>query len=399
MWACLQRCLTFEDPSSRWQRLEGLVRKQIADQNSKTRDQSPLTLAQQDSLFASIYGLRGASIANPALADAAVMLNVVLALEDAQRFTQIAFDSWNVALPAEENSKGARVEKAFEHPADQAIVELAKTLELTYAQQLWLRHSCASSPDWTILTTSGPWSGDARSDFLIRQLTRFKSSKMDAGGFLQAKQLFDAALKRERGELPGGFLPELILLVEGETEMILLPHFAYLLGRDFSASGVMVVSSGGGKQVARRYFEMRDIVALPIVLVTDADAGEEVDVAAESLRENDRLHIWKNGEIEDTLGTDVLVQQLNNFLQASGAPGYVGASDFPAGQRRTTILNRLWRARGLGNFDKIGFAEVVAANLREKEQVPPDVVTAISTVQTLLREQNPSARNERRASI
>jgi hypothetical protein len=125
-------------------------------------------------------------------------------------------------------------------------------------------------------------------------------------------------------------------------------------------------------------------VTLPMVLLTDADAGEEVEVAAESLRENDRLHVWKDGEIEDTLDTDTLVQQLNTFLQTSGAPGYVSSNDFPQGHRRTVILNRLWRARGLGNFDKIGFAEVVAGNLREKGQVPKDVMRAIELVQKLL---------------
>ncbi len=398
MWACLQRCLTFEDPASRWQRIEGLVRKQLADQNAKTKDQPPLTLAEQDRLFATIYGLRSSAVAEPEYAEAARMLNVMLALADIDRFTDIAFDSWNVHVPAEANKKESG--DFSDEPADQALLELAKQLELTVAEQLWLRHSCRAAPDWTVLMVPGPWSTDARAEFLVNQLRRLKPLKMEAAGFLQGKQLFDAALKRERGDLPGSFLPELILLVEGETEMILLPHFAYLLGRDFSSMGVMVVSSGGGKQVARKYFELRDVVAMPIVLVTDADAGDEVEVAAESLRENDRLHVWKDGEIEDTLSTEILVQQLNNFLQASGAPGYVAATEFPQGQRRTAILNRLWRARGLGNFDKIGFAEVVAANLREKEQVPADVAVAIATVQKLLQDEQkkPSARKVRQAS-
>ena len=394
MWACLQRCLTFEDPASKWQRFDGLIRKQATEQNAKNREPAALTFSEQDWLFASIFGLSREQVADTDFADAAIMVNVMIALADVERFTDIAFDSWNVALPAD----GPKEPRRFsEHPADAAIVELAKKLNLTYAQQLWLRHSIRSSPDWTVLLKSGPWTGDARADFVAQQVRRFKPLKLDTAGFLQAKQMFDATLKSERPELPGGFLPDLLLLVEGETEMILLPHFAYLLGRDFSALGVMVVSAGGGKQVARRYFEMRDVVSLPIVLVTDADAGEEVEVAAESLRENDRLHIWKDGEIEDTFGTETLVQQLNNFLQASGAPGYVGATDFPAGQRRTVILNRLWRARGLGNFDKIGFAEVVAAHLRDKEQVPADVVGAISKVQSLLQaEQQRSGKQPRR---
>jgi len=383
IWACLQRCLIFEDPAARFERLQGLVRKQVGDQLLKVRDLPALPLPYQDYLFSSIYGANGDKGAYPEFQSAGVLLNVVLALADIARFSLIAFDSWKVSVPTDSNVK--EMSRMFPRQVDDpAISELAAKLSLSSAQQLWLQHARRAIPDWSILMTNGPWTGDARSEFLVTQLKGLSPLPLDADGFLKAKQLFEPALAKYRGELPGGFLPNLLLLVEGETESILLPHFAYLLGCDFSAMGVMLVSAGGGKQVARKYFELRDVVELPIVLFTDADAGEEVDVAAEALRENDRLHIWKDGEIEDTLETEILVQQLNNFLQTAGAPGYVSSKEFPAGQRRTVILNRLWRARGLGNFDKIGFAEVVAANLRDKNQVPKDVVKAINTIQQVL---------------
>jgi hypothetical protein len=384
MWACLQRCLFFEDPGARWERLQGLVGKQVEGQALKVRDLPSLPLPYQDYLFSSIYGLNGNTDAQPEMVKAATLLNVVLALEEIERFTEIAFDSWKVSVPTDGNVK--EMVRMFPRQGDDpAISELATRLSLAPAQELWLQHCRRAVPDWTLLLTPGPWSPDARAEFIQIQLKRMSVFPLDVNGYLQAKKQFAPGLKEHRAELPGGFLPKLILLVEGETESILLPHFAYLLGHDFSAMGVMVVSAGGGKQVARRYFELRDVVELPIVMLTDADAGEEIEVAAEALREHDRLHIWKDGEIEDTLETEILVQQVNNFLQVSGAPGYVSINDFPAEHRRTTILNRIWRARGLGNFDKIGFAEVVATHVRERAQVPRDIVKAIETVQKLLR--------------
>lgn len=387
LWACLQRCLAFEDPGSRWERLQNLIRKQINGDLLKTRDVPGLPLPFQDHLFTVIYG-KHANGSEPNHSDKlptgpSVVLNVVLALEDIQRFTEIAFESWKVSIPADGTTK--EIARLFPRDSDDpAIAGLARRLGLSSAQEMWLQHARRAVPDWQVLGTPGPWSSDPRTVFLTAQLKKLSKLETDVDGYLQAKALFEPQLEKSRDELPGNFLPHLILLVEGETESILLPHFANLLGFDFGRMGIMLVSAGGGKQVARKYFELRDVVSLPIVLFTDADAGEEIEVAAEALREHDRLHIWKEGEIEDTLDRDTLVQQLNTFLQTSGAPGYVSTADFPDGHRRTAILNRLWRARGLGNFDKIGFAEVVAANLRERGQVPRDVVAALNMVRQVL---------------
>jgi hypothetical protein len=235
-------------------------------------------------------------------------------------------------------------------------------------------------PDWTVITTVGPWASDSRVPFLNAQMRKMKELAPDVTGYLSARSTFVKALERQRQELTGAFQPNLILLVEGETETILLSHFARLLGHNFSSMGVMIVSCGGAKQVARRYFELRDVVTLPVVLVVDDDAGEEIEVAAESLRDSDRLHIWKAGELEDTLETHVLVHQLNMFLQSAGAGGSVSHNDFPPGERRTAILNKLWRARGLGNFDKIGFAELMSTHIRDKTDVPQDVVKGINAI-------------------
>lgn len=381
IWACFQRCLAFEDPQARWERLQNLITKQLYDDGLKVRDLPQLALEFQDHLFFEAYGANGKS-GDDDYGLASVLLNVVLALEDLDNFTQIAFDSWRVSLFMGRPKEIARFFP--KQPEDKSLIDLANDLQLSEAQHLWLQHARRAVPNWAALFDDGPWSGDPRVSFICRQLEEMREHKMTPQGLLTARTAFRSALAEHRSELPGNFFPQLILLVEGETESILLPHFAKLLGYNFNAMGVMLLSAGGARQVARRYFELRDVVTLPMVLCVDADAGEDIEVASEALRDSDRLHIWKDGEIEDTLELSVLVQQLNAFLQSTGAPGSVSPNDFPPEHRRTVLLNRLWRARGLGNFDKIGFAEVIASNLKDKAEVPPDVVRALKVLDDVL---------------
>lgn len=359
-----------------------MVAKQLHDEALKVRDVPALPVEYQDHLFVSLYGFNGTNPADVEFGNASIVLNVALALEELENFTQIAFDSWRVSLSENRPKEIARL---FPKTSEDAEIEtLAHTLDLSAAQHLWLQHSRRAVPNWSLLLGPGPWVSDPRVIFLRDQLSYFKDTELTAQGFLSARTHLREVLVEKRGQLPGNFLPQLILLVEGETETILLPHFANLLGYNFSSLGVMLLSAGGARQVARRYFELRDVVTLPMVLCVDADAGEEIEVASESLRDADRLHIWKDGEIEDTFETSVLVQQLNTFIQTTGVSWTVSPMEFPDGHRRTVLLNKLWRARGLGNFDKIGFAEVIAINLKEKSEVPPDVVRALNMLQEVL---------------
>jgi hypothetical protein len=386
VWACFQRCLSFEDPQGRWERLQNLISKQLHDETLKVRDFPGLPLEFQDHLFSTVYGFNGTNPSDLAFGNASVLLNVIFALEDIDNFEQIAFDSWKISLNEQRSKEISRMFPSS--PDDTSIRQLAKDMDLSEAQHIWLQHARRAVPNWSLLFNSGPWSNDSRVIFICEQLREFKNASLWPKDFLAARAAFRTALAANRNELPGHFLPEVILLVEGETESILLPHFANLLGFDFSTMGVMLMSAGGARQVARRYFELRDVVTMPMVLCVDADAGEEIEVAKEALRDGDRLHIWKDGEIEDTLETQVLVQQLNAFLQSTGAPGTVSPNDFPAGQRRTVLLNKLWRARGLGNFDKIGFAEIIATNVKSRDDVPPDVVHALKMLETVRRSKN-----------
>jgi hypothetical protein len=254
------------------------------------------------------------------------------------------------------------------------------------AQVHWLRACLGIAPAWHRLREAGAWSGDQRVQFLLSVLDSME--KLDeahsAHGALQAHELFRASLEAWRPRLPGSFLPELVLLVEGPTEAILLPWFASRMGIELHASAVAVLAAGGANQVVRRFLELRDTVVLPVVTVLDADAGEHAATLADMAREIDRLHVLSGGEIEDVFTVDELVPLVNEYLHELRSAHLVDRSDLAGTGRRTQLLNRLWKQRGLGDFDKIGFARTVVTSKSVAGPVPADAVEIINSVRQLL---------------
>jgi hypothetical protein len=162
-------------------------------------------------------------------------------------------------------------------------------------------------------------------------------------------------------------LPNFVLLVEGPTEVLLLPRFAALLDFNFSGAGAMVVPAGGANQVAKNYLYLREVLRLPIFVLLDRDAEEQNEILQSSLRDDDRLHVLADGEIEDVLTTDAFVPLLNKYIHS--LPMVVSDTlsirdeEFASALPRTRILDRLWKERNLGKFDKLGFAKFVSGEL------------------------------------
>jgi hypothetical protein len=174
------------------------------------------------------------------------------------------------------------------------------------------------------------------------------------------------------------------VLVEGPTEELLIPYFARLSALDLDAGAVMVKGSGGAKQVVRRYRALAASTSLPVLVVLDADAGEQAAALATALRSGDRIHVLAGGEIEDVFDDATLVRLINEHLSGSKHAWPVSASELAVPQRRTETLNRIWRERGLGDFDKTGFARTIVAVPDRPVSVPADLKVIFSTMSALL---------------
>jgi hypothetical protein len=194
-----------------------------------------------------------------------------------------------------------------------------------------------------------------------------------------ADKVYECAKK-----LAGKLRPNLLLLVEGQTEAIVLPHFARLSGLSFSQLGVEVIASGGAKQVARRYLTIKDTVRLPIVCVLDGDAEHSAELIEDSLRDCDQLVSLAVVELEDSYSYEQLLYLLKEHLARFGQT--LSQCDFslPESGRRKDALNKIYRDRGLGDFDKIGFANEVVASCKKSTDVPLEMAIVLDAVRMTL---------------
>lgn len=185
--------------------------------------------------------------------------------------------------------------------------------------------------------------------------------------------------------LPEEVLPLELLLVEGQTETILLPHFARLLGFDLRKNRILTIGRGGANQVAKRFMHYSDISKLPLICILDGDANDQKEIIEQHLREDDCLHSLEIGEIEDTFDVAVLLKYLN--LYSSSMTGEYSPTvletneltekDFPPHLKRTRSLSSIWKHREMGDFDKVEFAEFIVANLTDADEIPSDLARII----------------------
>ncbi len=172
------------------------------------------------------------------------------------------------------------------------------------------------------------------------------------------------------------FPSNLIILAEGVTEIILLPWLAKNNGLDLNAAGVMLLSAGGANQVVKKYFQLKETVAIPIFCLLDHDAQVQANEIKGVLRSRDNLYVLESGEIEDLFKLESLISLLNAYLvdlpHISGYSSPISSEDFLSNSNRSTVLDKLWRERDLGKFDKVGFAKFVADSPCHAQEISLD---------------------------
>lgn len=166
---------------------------------------------------------------------------------------------------------------------------------------------------------------------------------------------------------------EEVLLVEGITEEILLPAFAKFLGYDFYSTGVQVIAAGGKNQVVKMYYKLAKDLKLPIFVLLDKDAEENINQIKPRLREQDRIHLVSCGEFEDLLPKSLIIKTVNslfeNFLT-------ITESDLESDMPMAKILEEIFKTKGLHEFKKAEFAKLV----QDKIETESDISTEIKAI-------------------
>lgn len=170
---------------------------------------------------------------------------------------------------------------------------------------------------------------------------------------------------------------EKIILVEGITEEILLPAFSKLLGKDFYQKGIQIIAAGGKNQVVKLFYELSDEVKLPIFVLLDKDAEENISQIRPKLRTKDKIHLVSCGEFEDLLPHKLIIKTINshfiNFLNIS-------EGDLCGDSGMAKILSELFRTKGLHEFKKADFAKLVRENITDKNDISEEIETIIDEI-------------------
>ena len=170
---------------------------------------------------------------------------------------------------------------------------------------------------------------------------------------------------------------EEVILVEGITEEILLPAFSKLLGYDFYAKGIQIIPAGGKNQVVKMYYNLAKELKIPIFVLLDKDAEENISQIKPRLRKQDRIHLVSCGEFEDLLPKNLIIRTVNshfkNFISIS-------EDEFIEELPTAKILDLIFKKKGLHEFKKAEFAKLVRENIISISDVSPEIIAIIEEI-------------------
>ena len=175
---------------------------------------------------------------------------------------------------------------------------------------------------------------------------------------------------------------EKILLVEGITEETLLPVFAQYLGYNFDQKGIQIVTAGGKNQVVKMYYKLCEELKLPIYILLDKDAEENIRQITPKLRSTDKIHLVSCGEFEDILPKSLIIKSVNNdfknFLKIVEED--LNPSDSAEKIPMAKILTELFRTKGLHEFKKAEFAKIVSENINSDSDISDEIRNIINEI-------------------
>lgn len=171
-----------------------------------------------------------------------------------------------------------------------------------------------------------------------------------------------------------------VLICEGITEETLLPEFAKLMDFDFDKNGIFILSAGGKNQVVKTFYKLVECLKLPIFVLLDKDADENYREILPKMRKIDRIHLIEHGEFEDILPVKLLEKTLafatKNISIAEEGEIHEGET--------VEFLTDFFKHRGLHEFKKAEFANMVKENISSKEDVSEEISEILKELFTII---------------
>lgn len=189
------------------------------------------------------------------------------------------------------------------------------------------------------------------------------------------KNANDLIINRQENILK--FPIEKVLLVEGLTEEILLPTFSRKLGFDFYKEGIQIIPAGGKNQVVKIYYKLAEELKIPIFLLLDKDAEENIIQIKPKLRKIDKIHLVSCGEFEDLLPKSLIIKTINKELNNFAT---ITENDFNDDLPKAKNLENIFKIIGLHEFKKADFAKLVRETITEDSDISNEIQIIINEI-------------------
>lgn len=174
---------------------------------------------------------------------------------------------------------------------------------------------------------------------------------------------------------------ELVVIAEGATEETLLPEFAKHCNYDFDKKGVYILSAGGKNQVVKLYYKLVESLKLPIFILLDKDAKDNLEEIKPKLRNIDKIHLLECGEFEDLLPLELVKRTLDYELSNISI---LEKEMFNSPEPRAKVLEEVFKTRGMHEFKKVEFAQMVKKNIKSQKDISPEISEIINEIKAML---------------
>lgn len=172
---------------------------------------------------------------------------------------------------------------------------------------------------------------------------------------------------------------EKVILVEGITEEILLPAFSKFLNYDFYAEGIQIIPAGGKNQVVKMYYKLSGELKLPIFILLDKDAEDNIKQISPRLRKIDKIHLVSCGEFEDLLPKSLIIKTVNSHFENFIS---ITEEDLLTQTATAKVLEEIFKTKGLHEFKKAEFAKLVREKISTEEDISPEIEEIINELKS-----------------
>ena len=125
------------------------------------------------------------------------------------------------------------------------------------------------------------------------------------------------------------------------------------------------------------YYKLSEELKLPIYLLLDKDAEDNIAQIKPRLRTKDKIHLVSCGEFEDLLPKSLIVKTFNNEFENFVS---ISENDFSEEASTAKILENLYKTSGLHEFKKADFAKSVRGNITDISDISDEIKSIIKEV-------------------